>query len=106
MLNLTDKEQAVVASVLRQFESVTAAAVFGSRATGEAKQGSDVDIALFGPVSGEDVASVRLQLNEGTFMPYFFDVIGYNSITSAELKKHIHEFGIKIYARAGAFAQG
>jgi predicted nucleotidyltransferase len=63
--------------------------LFGSRATGRAIQGSDVDIALDTgkPLVRADVGEVRDVLNE-TYMPYKFDVVDMHSV-SLEMQKMI-----------------
>lgn len=74
--------------------------IFGSRALGNYKAGSDVDLALFGDLLTEKiVASIHFELNENSLMPYFFDVINYHSIRNDSLKDHISQQGKLIYVR-------
>lgn len=87
-----------VISVLTQFPEVEYASIFGSRAKGNFKNGSDVDIALKGKqLSFMIVARINSILNEETSMPYKFDVLNYETITNNELKEHIDRIGLVIY---------
>ena len=87
-----------VVAVLNQFPEVEHASVFGSRAIGNFKNGSDVDIALKGKqLSFMIVARINSILNEETSMPYKFDVVNYETITNNELKEHIDRVGLVIY---------
>lgn len=67
---------------------VKKAVLFGSRAKGTHKHGSDVDIAVIG-----DEKRVFYTLNEETNLPYFFDVINMEEIVSQNLREHIQRVG-------------
>ena len=84
-----------IKNVLNQFTEVEKACIFGSRAKGNFKLGSDIDIALFGEeITPKILQKIAYQLNEETTMPYFFDLVHYESITSDTLLAHINEFGL------------
>jgi len=70
--------------------------VFGSRAKGNWRENSDIDIAVFG--EGVNVGSLVAQLDELP-MPYKFDIVDYNSINSCALREHIDRVGIEIYTK-------
>jgi predicted nucleotidyltransferase len=67
--------------------------VFGSRALGTFKEGSDIDIAIYGPnITPHNIRSLLLayyRLN----LPYKLDIIHYESILNPELKVHIDRYG-------------
>ncbi len=89
---------AAIVSVLVQYPSVQTALIFGSRAKGNYKQGSDVDIALQGEKMSDRVAAdVAYQLNEETVMPYVFDVLSYHTIANPDLTAHIDRVGQQLY---------
>ena len=74
--------------------------LFGSRAKGTQKIASDVDLSI----KGESVTyatAVRLadMLNEEKPLPYFFDVLHYESINEPRLVEHIDRVGVVIFAR-------
>ena len=89
---------AAIVAVLTRYPSVQTAVIFGSRAKGNYKAGSDVDIALQGEGMGDSVAAdVAYALNEETIMPYQFDVLNYHTITNPDLIKHIDRVGRPFY---------
>jgi predicted nucleotidyltransferase len=74
--------------------------LFGSRAKGTYRNGSDVDLALKGrELSFRDISRISELLNEETSMPYRFDVLDYDRISEAKLKNHIDRNAISIYSK-------
>lgn len=74
--------------------------LFGSRAKGNNKPGSDVDLAIKGKtVVYDTVLQLSNRLNEQLPMPYFFDVVNYLSIQERKLIEHIDNAGIVIFDR-------
>ena len=90
---LSQSQQKKIRSIFEKYPQVKKAAVFGSRAMGNFKPGSDVDIALFGPLDDVILARIGAELNEETTLPYQFDLIRYDQIHSQELKEHIDRYG-------------
>ncbi len=89
----------IVACIGRR-ESVQEALVFGSRAKGTFRGGSDIDIALKGPsVSHQDVVAIAYELNGEGFLPWHFDIIDYNTIDNPALLEHIDRVGRVLYER-------
>lgn len=87
-----------IVDVLSQFSSIEKAVLFGSRAKGNFKNGSDIDIAIFGNDLNSDIDyKISYQLNEETNMPYKFDILIFNKIQEAALIDHISRIGIEIY---------
>lgn len=75
-----------------------AAIIFGSRAKGTYKNGSDVDIALKGEnLDVNTINQISYQLNEVTDLPYMFDVLNYHTLTNPALIEHIDRVGIVFY---------
>ncbi len=97
---ITDGDLQNIVLVLTKFPEVEHAIIFGSRAKGNYKSGSDVDIALKGKnISFLTVARINAILNEETSMPYKFDVLNCETITNIELLEHIDRIGMEIYAK-------
>lgn len=82
-----------IRQVLSSTPEIDRAMVFGSRAKGSYRRGSDVDIALFGDLNLDQISHIEYQLNEETHIPLFFDVVGYNSLSNPALKDHIDRVG-------------
>lgn len=96
-LSLPDQEK--IRGVLRSFPEVEEAVIFGSRALGNFKKGSDIDLALKGPIDPSLMARLRARLEEELPLPYFFDVVVYRDIASPDLKEHIDKYGLGFYRR-------
>jgi len=93
---LSKEEMRTLCAALQMFPSVQKAVLFGSRAKGTFSEGSDVDLAVKG-CSETEVIAVSAALNEETPLPYFFDVVACERISSPDLLEHINRVGIKIY---------
>ena len=96
---LSSKELDVIFSVFKKFPGIQEAILFGSRAMGTFKPGSDVDIALKGRLTLQDVARVKALLEEESPLPYLFDVVDYRTIETPAFKEHIDNHGKSIYSK-------
>ena len=100
MYGLRQSDITSITATLRTFPEVEEALIFGSRAKGTQRQGSDVDIALKGVEIGFSTLSrISALLNEESLMPYHFDLVHYNEIENAELRDHIDRVGKQFYIR-------
>ena len=74
--------------------------LFGSRANGTHQPGSDVDLALVGKaIDRQLTARLRAILEEESPIPYFFDVVHWESLRNEPLKTAIQETAQPIYQR-------
>lgn len=74
--------------------------LFGSRAKGTNQVGSDVDLVLVGPaVSWQTKARIHAVLEEESPIPYFFDVVHWNTLTNENLKREIERTAQPLYQR-------
>lgn len=98
MFGLKESDISILNQVLASYPVVTEAYIFGSRAKGNYKNGSDVDVAIKGNnISQTQILDIATYLNEETLMPYRFDILDYHSITNKELSEHIDRAGILLY---------
>lgn len=95
MYGLLDKDIEFMINVFQE-NGVVKAVIFGSRAMGNYKRGSDIDIALIGT---EKILKINDILNEESPMPYFFDLIAYDCISNENLREHINSQGKVIFER-------
>lgn len=97
---LLDEDMEAIAAVLSQEPKVEQAFIFGSRAKGNFRNGSDVDLALKGEeLDFNTISRISYQLNEETTMPYQFDVLNYHIIEEPALIEHIDRVGVAFYSR-------
>ncbi|MGD9994140.1 MAG: nucleotidyltransferase domain-containing protein [Salinivirgaceae bacterium] len=97
---IADKSFRHLLEAIATYPEIEKAIIFGSRAMGNYKSGSDIDLAIFGErVCFETVARLHGKLNEGLPIPYFIDVVNFNTIELEGLKQHIINQGKEIYNR-------
>lgn len=95
---LTDNDLKLIQEAAAQYPDIEALILFGSRAKGTYRKGSDVDIAVQGTaVDDATISGLTDQLNEVLPVPYFFDVLNYNTLAEPALKAHIDRVGLVIY---------
>lgn len=100
MFGLLDRDIEYIQKALNSFEEIEKAIVFGSRAMGNYKKGSDVDVAVLGEkITNKTLFKLDDYLNEVYPLPYFFDIINYNVISNEKLKEHIDNEGKIIYEK-------
>ena len=102
---LTERDRKYLESVMRKFPEIEQAIIFGSRAMGNSKRGSDVDLAIIGKnIASATALRLRTLLNEELPLPYFFDVVRYEIITNDNLKQHIDEHGVVLFSTQEAMS--
>lgn len=83
--------------VFSQFPPIARVILFGSRAKGDYRHGSDIDLVMeVKQLSFEDMINVEQQLDD-LLLPYNIDLLEMNSIKSDELLAHIKRIGITLY---------
>ncbi len=98
---LSKRDEDYLAEAFSKFPEIEKAVIFGSRALGNHKPGSDVDLALVGEnITPMLLLRLRSMLNEDLPLPYFFDVAHYEKIKNEKLKQHIDEEGQTLFCRA------
>ena len=93
---LTDTDLELIINILKSYSSIKKAIIFGSRAMGNYKNGSDIDIALSGESIQDILPRVWGDLESDIPIPYKFDLINLDTTESEELIKHIAENGIEL----------
>jgi predicted nucleotidyltransferase len=101
---LTGETVAEIHVVLSRFPEVEKAILYGSRAKGNHRPGSDVDLTLLGSgVTQKVVGQIQGELEDGP-IPYKFDLSIFSHITHADLIEHIRRVGVVFYERKPAVA--
>lgn len=97
---LTTTELNLIKQVLIAKNCTQKIILFGSRAKGNFKNGSDIDLAiqLKEPVDNKLILNqLKDQLENELPLPYFFDLVDYDEITNPELLEHINRVGIVLH---------
>ena len=96
---LTDGTVAEIQAVLAQFPEVERAVLYGSRAKGNHRPGSDIDLTLIGTgLTSKILGQIQGELEDG-YLPYSFDVSIMNQITQPDLLDHIRRVGVVFYEK-------
>jgi predicted nucleotidyltransferase len=97
---LKDQDLEYMIQSIHACSEIDKAVLFGSRAKGSYKAGSDVDLAIYGQqVSFDVVSRLHTKLEDESPMPYFFDVVDFTHLENKDLKEHIERVGVVIYER-------
>ena len=83
--------------VFKQFDCVDKVVLYGSRALGTHKPGSDIDLALFGSKVTPDLIATIAILIDDLLLPYTLDLTAYVLIDNAALREHIDRVGIELF---------
>lgn len=94
-LNILEKMKAV----FRQFPQIKKVIIYGSRATGTYKKGSDIDITLFGEnLTLKNTVYPLMDSIDELYLPYMFDISIYSNIDNEDLVEHIKRVGKVFYS--------
>ena len=95
---LSEKTTNILTEFFKKFPEVDEVKIYGSRAKGNYKKGSDIDFALFGDIEYNLLRKISGGLDELP-TPYKFDVTDYNTLKHLPLKEHIDRVGKTFYKR-------
>jgi len=93
---LSDKSLQAIANVVYSNERVQEAKIFGSRAIGTFRAGSDIDICLIGEeLTLSDLNRISSELDELN-IPEMIDLVNFRTIKNENLIKHINTLALSI----------
>ena len=88
----------LILEAFKKFKEIEKVVLFGSRAMGNYKAGSDIDLALYGEtVNLNTISKLSSLLNEELPIPYQIDILSHQQIKAKALKDHIENEGHIIY---------
>jgi len=86
-----------ILSIFAAYPVIESAVLYGSRATGRFKPGSDIDLVLTGKnLTNRTLLDVRVELRDSN-LPYTVDVVAENEIKDENLKREIERTGKVFY---------
>lgn len=96
---LSDKSYNLIKDVFKSYQNIDSVEIFGSRAMGTEKNGSDIDLVLKGSsISFEDILNISSELDDLP-LAYQYDIMDYYKIDNIALTEHIDKYGIVFYFR-------
>lgn len=96
-LSLRDLE--CIHSILNKYTNISKVVLFGSRAKGNFKSGSDIDLAVMDSDIPEETLIKILNDFKESDLPYFVDLVSFQSLQQNELKDHISRVGVLFYQK-------
>ncbi len=89
-----------ICGVFAKHPAIDNAVLYGSRAKGNFKPGSDIDLALHGAeLSFKDLSDIDFELDD-LLLPYTIDLLIFDQLSHAGLREHIERVGVVFYQRA------
>ena len=100
---IPDADLNALVSGLKKNIKIEEIVLFGSRAKGTFKNGSDIDIALKGSdLELKDILDANIEI-EKLLLPYKIDLIIFNTIKEPALVEHILRVGVVLYKKFSGF---
>ena len=100
MYGLTDNELEKLCNLFRKHEEIEQAVLYGSRAKGNFKPFSDIDITLMGDKLTHSTLSSLSDEIDDLLLPYNVDLSIHDKLKNAALLEHIQRIGIPIFNRS------
>ncbi|WP_188151612.1 nucleotidyltransferase domain-containing protein [Teredinibacter waterburyi] len=83
-------------SIFNRYSSVEQVKLYGSRAKGTFRNGSDVDLTIIGNVNHNELLEIE-GLIDDLLTPYTYDLSLFSEIENNDLLQHIERVGLPIY---------
>ena len=99
---LPDETLAQIREVFCRHPAVEKVLLYGSRAKGNHRPGSDIDLTLLGAGLDEQVMGRLAAELDDLLLPYRFDLSVFSLITHADLIAHIQRVGEIFYVKPAA----
>ena len=86
-----------IRSVFAQYPDIKKVILYGSRAKGNYKEGSDIDLTLCGEtLTSDQLNSISSELDE-LLLPYTIDLSIFEMLSHSDLREHIERVGVVFY---------
>ncbi len=89
---LSEQDFNIMNSVFLKNKKIELVKIFGSRAKGNYRYNSDIDLVIEGEISDIESQLILSELDELP-LPYIFDIKVLNNINNADLIEHIKRVG-------------
>ena len=98
MYGIPEKSYQLILNSFKNCEQIERAAIYGSRAMGNYKKGSDIDLVVYGKRLNHNILlKLKTKLEQELPIPFYFDITHYESLPENDLKKHIDNYSKIIY---------
>ena len=97
---LSESAVATVRQIFSRYPQIERAILYGSRAKGNYKRGSDIDLTLIGEGLDDRVLAEVTEALVESDLPYTVDLSLFATLDHAALRDHIQRVGVVFYERA------
>ena len=101
-IGLTQADLDSLCALFASYGDIESVVLYGSRAKGNFKPFSDLDIVLVGDNLTNSVLNRVIVDIDDLMLPYSFDVSIYSILSNPNLKEHIRRVGIALYSRSSS----
>jgi predicted nucleotidyltransferase len=88
-----------ICGVFANYPAIERAVLYGSRAKGNYKPGSDIDLTLHGDALDTRQLGEIVSVLDDLLLPYSIDLSIYHQLQDAGLRDHIQRVGVVFYER-------
>ena len=88
-----------ICGVFEKFPEIEKAVLYGSRAKGNFKTGSDIDLTLYGPALTLDLRDRIATALDDLLLAYTIDLSIFDKLKHPDLREHINRVGVVFYER-------
>ena len=89
-----------IVDIIKEYDEVEKVKIFGSRARGDYKNQSDIDIALYGEKLTNSINTNIFYDIDKLYLPYKIDLINFNTLKNEKaLRENIESEGVIIYVK-------
>ena len=101
MIRFGLKEEVIsqISGVFADFPEIELVLLYGSRAKGNFKNGSDIDLTMKGNQLGLTILSKISDALDELLLPYTIDLSIYDQIENLQLIEHIERVGVVFYQK-------
>jgi predicted nucleotidyltransferase len=103
---LTKQTIEKIQSVFFNHPCIEKALLYGSRAKGTFKKGSDIDLTISGKGLNLSIMSRVCEELDDLLLPYTIDLSIYEQISNNELRQHIERVGVVFYEKPAELLSG
>ncbi|MCB1159131.1 MAG: nucleotidyltransferase domain-containing protein [Leptospiraceae bacterium] len=99
LFGLKPRDHQTIIEILGKYPEIQEVKLFGSRAKGNFKPGSDIDLSITTDFDDDNLA-LKLSVDfEESSLPYNVDLVFYRSISNQAVKEHIDRVGVLIFSK-------
>jgi len=99
LLGLSQLTLKKLCSVFQKHDAIESVVIYGSRAKGNYKIGSDIDLTIKGKLMPFlELMQVEDEIDD-LYLPYLVDLSQYQQLKNMDLIEHIERVGVSIYEK-------